>query len=134
MPVSFFPHDEDVQLGSIVERLEILMEAAERYKSAVLDTSAVAAPVEKKEEEGTGPKRLTPRELKAAYNWQEIARIMREIRELPESNPAAKQSKSARLLRLAEIYEVLRGAKMPKLEAVRMALSNEAEQISGTRR
>jgi hypothetical protein len=125
MPVSFYPHDEDVQLGSISERLEILMEAAERYKSSVMDMGAAAS----KEE---APKILIPREMKSAYNWQEIARIMREIREMPEINPAMKVSKAERLARLSEIYEVLRGAKMPKLEAVRIALMNEASQLRGT--
>jgi hypothetical protein len=130
MPVSFFPHDEDVQLGTIAERLEILMEAAERFKSTVLEMGASPAVVAKDE---TGAiKRLTPRELKAAYNWQEIARIMREIREMPESNQGAKSSKADRLTRLAEIYEVLRGAKMPKLEAVRIALTNEADTMRGS--
>jgi hypothetical protein len=30
---------------------------------------------------------------------------------------------------LASVYEVLRAARMPKLEAVRMALMNEATQL-----
>jgi hypothetical protein len=123
MPVAFYPHDEDVQLGSIAERLEILMEAAERYKSSISEVTA--AP----KEEGAVPKGLTPKEIKIAYNWQEIARILREIRELPEVNPAMKASKADRLARLSEIYEVLRGAKMPKLEAVRIALMNEASHL-----
>jgi hypothetical protein len=128
MPVAFYPHDEDVQLGSIAERLEILMEAAERYKSSISEVSAVVVA----KEEGAVAKGITPKEIKIAYNWQEIARILREIRELPEVNPAMKASKADRLARLSEIYEVLRGAKMPKLEAVRIALMNEASHLRNT--
>jgi hypothetical protein len=128
MPVSFYPHDEDVQSGSIQEKLEILMEAAERFKAAVLDAGSI---IIVREKEGEDKKRLTPREIAVAFNWQEIAKILREIRELPETTPIAKASKADRLRRLAEIYEVLRGAKMPKLEAVRIALMNESNQLRG---
>lgn len=141
MPVSFYPHDEDVQVGSVQDRLEILMEAAERYRGSVLDTtspaalaaaaaaSAADAEAAKEEPGGGGKKRLTPRDIRVAFNWQEIARILREIREMPESNQANKVTKGERLKRLADIYEVLRAAKMPKLEAVRIALMNEAKQL-----
>jgi hypothetical protein len=125
MPVAFYPHDDDVQLGSIAERLELLMEGAERYKSSVSELNA--APKDKDE----ATHLLIPREMKFAYNWQEIARILREIRELPEGNAAMKSSKADRLMRLSEIYEVLRSAKMPKLEAVRIALVNEANTLRG---
>jgi hypothetical protein len=130
MPVSFFPHDEDVQTGTIQERLEILMEAAERYRGSILDNSS--KPVASTDaEEVDGKKRLTPRDIKVAFNWQEIAKILREIRELPEGSTASKAAKSDRLHRLADIYEVLRAAKMPKLEAVRIALMNEAKHLRG---
>jgi hypothetical protein len=119
----FYPHDDDISAGSLEQRLEILMEAAERYKAAVLDvgSTVIATP--------EGKKRMTPKELKVAYNWQEVAKILREIRELPESNAASKANKADRLARLAEVYEVLRAAKMPKLEAVRIALTNESNQL-----
>lgn len=123
MPVAFYPQDDDVQSGTLQERLEILMEAAERYKSTILDVSVAKAA------ESTEKKRITPRDIKSAFNWQEIARILREIRELPEINPSNKAAKADRLTRLADVYEVLRSAKMPKLEAVRVALMSEATQI-----
>jgi hypothetical protein len=124
MPVIFYPQDEDIQQSlGVGDRLEILMEAASRYKSA--STELNAAPKVKDEE----ARLLIPREIKVAYNWQEIAKILREIRELPEGNPAMKSSKADRLLRLSEIYEVLRSAKMPKLEAVRIALVNESNSL-----
>jgi hypothetical protein len=127
MPVSFYPHDEDMQTGSIQDKLEILMEAAERFRGSVLDPSS--APEPSSEADANGKKRLTPRDIKVAFNWQEIAKILREIRELPESNPVHKAAKADRLTRLADIYEVLRAAKMPKLEAVRIALMNESKQL-----
>lgn len=124
MTVNFYPHDDDIELGSLSDKLEVLMEAAERYKAAILDTSMPLM-------DNDGKRRLTPREIRVAYNWQEIAKILREIREMPESSPTTKGAKAVHLTKLAEIYEVLRGAKMPKLEAVRIALLNEAKQLVG---
>jgi hypothetical protein len=124
MPVAFFPHGDDLETGTLQDRLEVLMEAAERYKVAIMEVKP-SAPGETK-------KGMTPREMTVAFNWQEIAKIMREIRELPESNTPNKTKKADLLTRLGEIYEVLRGAKMPKLEAVRIALMNEAKQLRGS--
>jgi hypothetical protein len=126
MPLTFYPHDEDAALGSIQERLEMMMEAAERYKAVVLDPATFAVDESEKAEE---KKPLTPKDLRVAFNWQEITKIMREIRELTESNQSSKATKADRLMRLSEIYEVLRGAKMSKLEAVRLALVSEANQL-----
>lgn len=123
MPISFYPHEEDVAVGSIKDRLEILMEGAERYKAFVLDAgSAVVFSTEP-------GKRNVPKEIKVAFNWQEISRIMSEIRAMPEGNLASRGTKGDCMLRLAEIYEVLRGAKMPKLENLRAALMLEAQQL-----
>jgi len=123
----FYPHDDDVEGSELKARLEILFEAAERYRAAILDVSSAI-----NLSESTGEKRrMTPREMKVAYNWQEVAKALREIRELAESSPETKKTKAQHLARLAEIYEVLRAAKMPKLEAVRMALTNEANQLGG---
>jgi hypothetical protein len=123
MSVIFYPHDDDVAVGSVSERLEILMEGAERFKAAVLDAGTTII-VDK-----DAKKSITPKEITLAFNWQEISRIMREIRELPESSQTTKVTKAERLRRLSEIYEVLRAAKMPKLEAVRIALMNECNQL-----
>lgn len=123
MTITFYPQDEDVAMGSLKDRLEIIMEAAERFKALVLDAGT---PIIMNIEPG---KRSSPKEIRVAFNWQEIAKTLREIREMPENNASSKAAKADRLTRLAEIYEVLRGAKMPKLEAVRLALMNEAGQL-----
>jgi hypothetical protein len=124
MSLVFYPHSDDMQAGSLHERLEILAEAAERYKAFVLDALSSAEPTMKK-------KTVLPKDQKAAYNWEEIARILREIRELSEMEKRDKERKAACLRKLAEIYETLRSAKMPKLEAVRLALISEANQLAG---
>lgn len=121
MPITFYPHEDDLSVSAMADKLEALLEAAERYKAVVLDASA--KPVD------NSKKRLTPRDLTVAYNWGEIAKLLKEIRELPEATPANKVSKAGYLAKLAEVYEVLRGAKMAKLEAVRIALINEANQL-----
>lgn len=120
MPLTFYPHSDDVALGSLAERIENLMEAAERYKASVLETSKAAE-----------TKLQTPKDLTIAYNWDEIAMVLREIREMVEGSKDEKTKKAKLLLKLAEIYEVLRAAKMSKLEAVRLALISEANQLSG---
>lgn len=123
MALVFYPHSDDIQKGTIEERIALLMEAAERFKAVVLDTDTKANDTE------GNLKRSTPRDLKATYNWEEISRVLREIRELPEINKADKAKKGDLLAKLAEVYEVLRAAKMPKLEAVRLALIGEATQL-----
>lgn len=126
MPINFYPHEEDLESSNTQEKLDTLMEAAERFKAVVLDASAAKA----SSNANTEPKkRMMPRDLPFAYNWEEIARLLIEIRGLPEINAGNKVTKAKHLTRLAEIYEVLRAAKMPKLEAVRIALMNEAAQL-----
>src|SRR5689334_2630235 len=124
MPLQFYPHTDDAQKGSLGERIEILMEAAERYKAVILEVSGTPGTVDVR-------KGTVPRELKAAYNWEEIARVLREIRELPETNKQEKTHKADMLTKLSEVYEVLRAAKMSKLEAVRLALIGEANELRG---
>ena len=123
MALSFYPYDEDVEGSGLKEQLEIVMEAVERYKAAVLDVVNTATEVHK---DG-----MVPRDMKLAINWQVLSKLMREIREQTEATVSAKAAKAAMLKRLAEIYEVLRAAKMPKLEAVRIALVNEANHLGG---
>lgn len=129
MPMIFYPHQDELESSTLDQKLEVLMESAERYKAVILDASknaeVVTIPSEKK--------RMTPRELAHAFNWEEIAALLRLIREMPESSPANKVLKGNRLAKLADIYEVLRGAKMSKLEAVRLALMNEANQLRGSK-
>lgn len=125
MPLVFYPHPDDADKGTLQERIDVLMESAEKYKAVILDSAKTV-------ESSSETKRLTPRELKAAYNWEEIARVLREIRELPEGSKTDKAMKAQLLAKLAEIYEVLRGAKMSKLEAVRLALISEANHLRGS--
>lgn len=122
MPLTFYPYTEDAQKGTIKERMELLLDAAERYKSIVLDTSNSHSDM----------RRALPREIPAAYNWDEIASLLHQIRDLPEINREDKLLKAEYLTKLAEIYEVLRAAKMSKLEAVRLALTSEATQLRGS--
>jgi len=122
MTLTFYPHEDDAQRGSHAERIAILLEAAERYKAAILEIKLDLA-------EEDANKKMTPHDLQHAYNWSEIATILEEVRALPETNESEKNKKARLLVKLAEVYEVLRGAKMPKLEAVRLALVGEAEQL-----
>lgn len=124
MALTFYPHQDDTEKGDLKDRIEVMLEAAERYKAIILEVNA-------KPEAEDPKKRMTPREQSAAYNWEEIARVLREIRELPEMNTSDKANKSDLLKKLAEVYEILRAAKMSKLEAVRLALVSEANQLRG---
>lgn len=123
MALTFYPQTDDVK-GTLTEKIEILMEASQRFKATVLDESTKVSGTD-------ASKRSVPREQLAAFNWEEIARVLRAIRELPESNKIEKSKKGELLAKLAEVYEVLRGAKMSKLEAVRLALMGEANQLRG---
>lgn len=123
MPLTFYPYEEDIESSSMQEKIELLLDAAERYKAIVLETAA------KPPETNGGKRRGTPKDISAAFNWGEIAKLLREIRELPEANQVNKIAKAEYLTKLAEIYESLRAAKMAKLEAVRLALINEASQL-----
>jgi hypothetical protein len=124
MSLVFYPAIDDADRGTLHERIDRLAESAERYKAVILDEAA--KPVASAE----AAKRLSvPRDQAAAYNWDEIARVLRLVRELPEGNRQDKITKSEMLTKLAEIYEVLRAAKMSKLEAVRLALISEANQL-----
>jgi polysaccharide deacetylase 2 family uncharacterized protein YibQ len=124
----FYPHQEDLSTTtSVADRLEVLLEAAQRYKAAILDSVAKSVDGGLAESKT----RTTPREIDHAFNWDEIAKLLHEIRDLSEGTGTAKVIKSDRLMKLAEVYEVLRAAKMPKLEAVRLALMNEASQLKG---
>lgn len=124
MAVTFYPHEDELSSSTMDQKLEVLLEAARRYKAVILDpTTLSAAPAE------VLKRNMTPRQIGHAYNWEQIAALLREIRELPEANQNHKLFKAEKLKKLAEIYEVLRGAKMSKLEAVRIALINEATQL-----
>jgi hypothetical protein len=123
MALTFYPHPEDMHRGSLTDSLDTLMAAAEQYKAAILDPAA--------NKDNTDGERRAPRDLAIAYNWEAIASILRDVRELPEGTKDDKMRKGRFLTKLSEIYEILRSAKMPKLEAVRLALVNEAKQLSG---
>jgi len=120
MALVFYPKSGDLDNLSMKDKLETLLSAAEQFKAHVLDTL--------KKGESTEPKN-TPRDLLYAFNWDDLAKMLREIRDYPENNINNRTLKAENLLKLAEVYEVLRGAKMAKLEAVRLALVNEANQL-----
>lgn len=129
MTLMFYPHSDDALKGTLDERIEVLLHAAERYKAAVLDQKTGA---EAEAAEAAKATRISvPRELEHSYNWDDVATVLRQTRELPEATREEKTIKSNMLTKLAEVYEVLRGAKMSKLEAVRLALVNEAKQLRG---
>jgi hypothetical protein len=125
MSITFYPKSGDLQTTDLKEKLGLLLGAAEQYKAAILQIAKPADPLDP-------AKRHVPRDMMYAYNWDELAKLLRELRELPENNQSNRLSKSENLMKLAEVYEVLRGAKMPKLEAVRLALVNEANQLRST--
>lgn len=127
MTLIFYPNIDEPLRGSLADKIDVLMEAAERYKAIILDEKSTLGGSIKVEEN----KRLSPRELTAAFNWGEIAVVMREIREMTEASSLEKARKAEYLAQLAEVYEVLRAAKMSKLEAVRLALISEAKQLRG---
>jgi hypothetical protein len=106
------------------ERLEQLKESAERYKAVVLESTPKSSVVDEH-------RSMLPKDLAISYNWEAIAIVLREIREMPENSGQARHSKAEHLMKLSEIYEILRAAKMSKLEAVRVALMTEANQLRG---
>lgn len=118
MPLLFYPNLEDAEKGTLEQRIEVLMDAAEKYKAIVLD-------------EASKEKRMVnvPKEQLASYNWEEIAKVLKIVREIQEANRTEKARKSMLLGKLAEVYEVLRAAKMSKLEAVRIALISESNNL-----
>lgn len=129
MTIIFYPHEDEMAVSTIDQKLELLLDAAERYKAAVLDVALKGQEVNLPEMTRS---RMAPRDITHSYNWEEIARILQDIRNMPESTSTHKINKAEKLTRLAEVYEVLRGAKMAKLEAVRLALMNEAKQLRGS--
>lgn len=131
MPLTFYPHQDDTQKGTLEERADVMQEAAERFKAFVLDATKKSAAPEGEARSANGDKRQAPSDLENAFNWDEIAILLREIRELPEGNEPEKKRKAMLLKKLAAVYEVLRSAKMPKLESVRTTLESEANQLIG---
>src|SRR5690242_1371623 len=102
MPINFYPYEDDLKKDAgtpLDEKIEILLEGAERYKATVMD-AANAAVAESK----LG---AVPADIKVAYNWDGLAQILREVRQMGEGSPNDKRIKSERLLKLAEVYEVL---------------------------
>ena len=127
MALVFYPNQDEVEKGSLAERIDVLMDAAERYKAIVLDPSSKQELSEDEKKRG-----MIPRDQSIAYNWEEIAKVLRTVRDLPESSKSDKLKKAEHVTKLAEVYEVLRGARMSKLEAVRLALISEASQLRGS--
>lgn len=110
MTLKFYPASDELPI-KLADKVKFLLQAANDFKKVV---------------EGNNIKPTVPRELIAAYNWHELAKVLSEIRDLPESEISEKQLKSKLLHDLAKLYTVLSEAKMSKLEAVRLALLGEA--------
>ena len=127
MTLTFYPHSEDAQKGSIEDRVEVLMDGAIRYKAAILDLTEKRAQSE--DAQKSSDRHMVPRDQPVAYNWDEIAIVLREVRGLATSKQNERVRKEKLLSKLAEIYEVLRDAKMTKLESVRLVLVGEASQL-----
>lgn len=121
MPIIFYPHEDDTKKGTLEQRLEVLAESADRYKATVLDSPA------------SSERAHTPRDISISMNWDEMASVLKEIREMTESDEGDRHRKAHLLAKLADIYEVLRDARMSKLEAVRLALAAESQQIRNGR-
>lgn len=126
MAVIFYPAADEPRFGSMQERIESLMEAAQSYKAAIMDATSRA-------QQANAPVKhaFAPKDIQVSFNWEEIALLLRLIRESTEANKEERLRKADLLNKLAEVYEVLRAAKMPKLEAVRLALITEANHLSG---
>lgn len=128
MSITFYPSLEDSASSrtlnfSLADRVGLITEAAERFKAAVMDMPARPVLADDRE--------LAPKDLPAAFNWGEISKLLKEVRELPEADDNNKRYKAEMLSKLAETYEILRAARMSKLEAVRLALVTEANQLKG---
>lgn len=126
MTLIFYPHPEDADKGTLKQRIEVVADAAERYKAVILDNATKS-----QEGDNTIKRIMLPRDQTVAFNWEAMACVLREVRELPEISQGDKVRKAEMLAKLAEVYEVLRAAKMPKLEAVRLALVNEVSHLKG---
>lgn len=125
MSLVFYPQViEGATLGTLDEQIELLLESAQRYKAVVLDTASKAEAQHAK----IPP---APKDVAISFNWELIASVLRAVREMPESKGDERVAKADKLLKLAEIYEILRSAKMARLEAVRLALASEAAQLKG---
>lgn len=123
MALTFYPPVDDTNLGTLDERIEHLMDSAQLFKAAVLDSAppdAFLKPV------------MIPRDQKVSFNWEEMVMVLRLVREHAEASRNDRARKAELLTKLSGIYEVLRAARMPKLEAVRLALITEANHLRGT--
>lgn len=125
MALTFYPYTEDTSIGSMLERIEQLTESAERYKAAVLESVTKSQGVQ-------DARYPSPKDQVYSFNWDVIAAVLREIRELPEGTKDDRMLKADYLTKLSEVYELLRAARMSKLEAVRLALMSEANQLKGS--
>lgn len=125
MSITFYPQvAEGANPGSIADRIELLIDGAQRYKAVVLEVGGKA-------ELQVGRAIFAPKDIPVSFNWDLIAGVLREVREMPEGARDDRQAKAEFLTKLAEIYEVLRAARMARLEAIRLALMSEASQLRG---
>jgi len=124
MSIMFYPQVvEGSAPGTMRDRIELLMDGAQRYKAVMLEVGGKA--------EQAGKTIYAPKDIPVSFNWDLIAAVLREVREIPEAERKSRLEKAELLTKLAEIYEVLRAARMARLEAIRLALMSEASQLRG---
>jgi hypothetical protein len=122
MALIFYPSDDrcvDFNKMSYRDRIATVRESAERYRDHIL--------AQIKEQNSISCAR--PSLLQAAYNWDIIATLINEVRQMPEATELNKAGKAGYLKELAEVYATLRSARMPKLEITRLELCQEAEKL-----
>lgn len=121
MSLVFHPTSNKLNQGTLEERLDCLKKGASEFKEITNNTMPEL--LQKNHHA------RVPREQICAFNWDAIAKLLREIRALSENLTSEKEKKAKLLLMLAEIYAILRDARMNKLEAVHVALKSEAMQL-----
>ncbi len=116
MAISFMPKS-DACKGDLTQRLALIMDAALQYKTLM----------------GQAEESLkkTPGDIKISFNWVLMGKLFKEIQELPENSAESKFVKVKQIKRLIDVYEVLRQAKMAKLESVKTLLLSEIRQLEG---
>lgn len=127
MALVFYPHEDDLATSTLPEKLEALMESAQRYKAAMLDM--------KTKKMATGAidlgKRSIPKDLEISFNWGELAIVFNKTCHLTEVTAVNKAAKVEALTKLKEIYEALHSAGLLKLEIVISKIKTDIIQLSG---
>jgi len=125
----FYPAEGDISSGDLTERIEEMLGSAQQFRAVILDKthSSTAATT-------TGFflkfNVKKPCDIEEAFNWDELSRLLREIKELDELSQEHKTEKVQHLNQMVEIYEVLKGAKKPKLADVITEMQKEIRLLN----